>query len=163
MFAHFSFYSESYLVFEDGGFDHLYHIPLLGEDLIDMIGRNDTLKILDFWSESLGDINIDCMYLARHGATGEFFTPWHIDGYLTMEVALNAGNYEGGDVVHLTRDGAVKTETRPGTATAHATDIIHGITPNTGGPKYILILKHHFDRPEKEGVVRISKEMVEEL
>lgn len=46
--------------------------------------------------------------------------------------------------------------------TAHTDDIIHGITPNVNGAKYMLILKHHFNRPDKEGVVRLSKELVEE-
>ena len=45
---------------------------------------------------------------------------------------------------------------------AHTYDIVHGITPNTNGAKYMLILKHHFNRPDKDkvGVVRLSKEMV---
>ena len=46
---------------------------------------------------------------------------------------------------------------------AHSYDIVHGITPNTNGAKYMLILKHHFNRPEKVGVVRLSKEMVNDL
>lgn len=46
--------------------------------------------------------------------------------------------------------------------TAHTDDIIHGITPNVNGAKYMLILKHHFHRPDKEGVVRLSKELVKE-
>ena len=104
------------------------------------------------------------MYLARHGAHDEaqYYSPYHIDTYSTMEITLN-DNYQGGDVVHLTSEGAQKTEARPGTVTAHTDDIIHGITPNVGGAKYMLILKHHFDRPDKEGVVRISREMVDKL
>ena len=46
--------------------------------------------------------------------------------------------------------------------TAHSTDIAHGITPNKHGAKYMLILKHHFNRPDKAGVIRLSKELVEE-
>ena len=47
--------------------------------------------------------------------------------------------------------------------TAHMDDIVHGITPNTNGAKYMLILKHHFNRPEKEGVVRISSDIVDAI
>jgi hypothetical protein len=47
--------------------------------------------------------------------------------------------------------------------TAHMDDIVHGITPNTNGAKYMLILKHHFNRPEKEGVVRISRDIVDAI
>ena len=47
---------------------------------------------------------------------------------------------------------------------AHTNDIVHGVTPNTNGAKYMLILKHHFFYlPEKVGVVRLSKQMVNDL
>ena len=47
---------------------------------------------------------------------------------------------------------------------AHTYDIVHGVTPNTNGAKYMLILKHHFfNLPEKVGVVRLSKQMVNDL
>ena len=48
---------------------------------------------------------------------------------------------------------------------AHTYDIVHGITPNTNGAKYMLILKHHFNRPDKDkvGVVGLSKEMVNDM
>jgi hypothetical protein len=42
-------------------------------------------------------------------------------------------------------------------------DIVHGITPNTNGAKHMLILKHHFERPDKVGVVRLSKQLVNAL
>jgi hypothetical protein len=42
-------------------------------------------------------------------------------------------------------------------------DMVHGIAPNTNGAKYMLILKHHFNLPNKVGVVRLSKEMVDAL
>jgi hypothetical protein len=42
-------------------------------------------------------------------------------------------------------------------------DIAHAITPNTNGVKYMLILKHHFNRPDKVGVVRLSKQLVSAL
>ena len=45
---------------------------------------------------------------------------------------------------------------------AHSTDIAHGIPPNKHGAKYMLILKHHFNRPDKAGVIRLSKELVDE-
>ena len=46
---------------------------------------------------------------------------------------------------------------------AHTYDIVHGITPNTNGAKYMLILKHHFNCPENVGVVRLLKVMVNDL
>ena len=46
---------------------------------------------------------------------------------------------------------------------AHMDDIVHGITPNYNGAKYMLIFKHHFHRPDKVGVVRLSKQMVSAL
>ena len=150
----------------DGGIDNQYNMKLYADDLVKLIGRDQTYNILDFFYSSIGeDHNIDCMYLARHGNPPDdelYHVPWHMDDYSTMEITLN-DNYEGGDVLHLTPGGAQRTESRPGTATAHGTDIVHGITPNTKAPKYMLILKHHYNRPEKEGVVRISYDIVEKL
>ena len=61
------------------------------KDLVELIGRDETLKILDFFYDSLGDVNIDCMYLARHGYHDEVQvdTPYHVDAYSTMEITLN--------------------------------------------------------------------------
>lgn len=150
--------------FLEGDLNAAYMKKLYAKDLVELIGRDETLKILDFFYDSLGDVSIDCMYLTRHGAHDEdqYDTPYHVDTYSTMEITLN-DNYQGGDVIHLTSEGAQKTNASPGTATAHTNDIIHGITPNVGGAKYMLILKHHMDRLDKEGVIRISREMVDKL
>jgi len=155
---------ESWVPFHDGGIENQYNHKLYADDLVRMIGRDETLKIIDFFEESLGGLTIDCMYLARHGDPGEaqYMVPWHIDGYATVEITLNK-DYSGGHVLHLNGDGVHKTEARPGSATAHKDDIVHGITPNKGGAKYMLILKHHFNRPDKVGVVRLSREMVDEI
>ena len=42
--------------------------------------------------------------------------------------------------------------------TAHKDDVVHGVTPNTNGIKYTLILKHH--PAKEESMVRLSKDMV---
>jgi len=149
----------------DGGIDNQYNKKLYADDIVNLVGAEETHKILDFFHQSVGeDMTIDCMYLARHGNPDNelYYVPWHIDDYFTMEITLN-DDYDGGDVLHLTGEGAQRTEARTGTATAHGPDIVHGITPNTNGAKYMLILKHHIDRPDKEGVIRISREMVDEL
>jgi len=146
----------------EGGIGNQFNKKLYAEDLVELIGRADTLKIIDYFERSIGNLTIDCLYLARHGepAGDLYVVPWHKDDYATLEITLN-NNYEGGHVLHLNADGVHKTDNRPGSAIAHMDDIVHGITPNTNGAKYMLIVKHHFNRPEKEGVVRISRDMVD--
>ena len=47
--------------------------------------------------------------------------------------------------------------------TAHTNDIVHGVTYMPNGVKYMLIPKHHFGRPDKVGIVRLSKQMVNSM
>jgi hypothetical protein len=46
---------------------------------------------------------------------------------------------------------------------ARTNDIVTGMTSITNGAKYMLLLEHHFDHPEYVGVVRLSKQMVNDL
>jgi hypothetical protein len=187
----------AWIPFEEGGTENQYNKKLYADEIVDLIGAEETMKLIDFFHKSFGeDMTIDCMYIARHGEPiGDiFFVPWHMDDYATMEITLN-DNYEGGEVLHLNEAGVHKTEARRGSVTgkrqydssfvshnasstftyllasslcfvfccitAHSTDIVHGITPNKNGAKYMLILKHHFNRPDKVGVIRLSKKLVE--
>eukprot|EP00804_Cyclotella_cryptica_P029367 CCRYP_017749-RB/>CCRYP_017749-RB protein AED:0.22 eAED:0.49 QI:0/0/0/1/0.33/0.25/4/0/322 len=96
-----------------------FNKKLHAEDLVDLIGHEETLKIIDFFEQSLGNLTIDCLYLARHGEpAGELYVvPWHIDDYATLEITLN-NNYEGGHhVLHLNADSVHKTDNHPGSAT----------------------------------------------
>ena len=104
--------------FAQGGVANQFNKKLYANDLVRLIGREETLKIIDFFEESLGDLTIDCLYLARHGWNGKdpFLVPWHNDDYATMEITLN-DNYEGGHVLHMNADGVHKTDARPGSAT----------------------------------------------
>eukprot|EP00578_Thalassiosira_sp_NH16_P026890 CAMPEP_0181099146 /NCGR_PEP_ID=MMETSP1071-20121207/12504_1 /TAXON_ID=35127 /ORGANISM="Thalassiosira sp., Strain NH16" /LENGTH=549 /DNA_ID=CAMNT_0023181789 /DNA_START=133 /DNA_END=1779 /DNA_ORIENTATION=+ len=157
---------ESWLEFADGGLENQYDKKLYADDLVRMIGKEETLKIIDFFEDSLDGLTIDCMYLSRHGngdhGDDKYMVPWHMDDYATLEITLN-DDYHGGHVLHLNSDGVHKTHARPGSATAHMNDIVHGITPNKGGAKYMLILKHHFNRPDKAGVVRLSRDIVNKI
>ena len=149
----------------DGGIDNQYNKKLYVDQLVKSIGVVDALKLVDYFEEAFGEeLTIDCLYLARHGNPNNelYHVPWHLDDYSTMEITLNV-NYDGGDVLHLTKDGVQRTEARTGTVTAHGTGIVHGITPNTNGAKYMLILKHHYNREDKVGVVRLSRDMIHEV
>jgi len=55
---------ESWIEFEEGGVENIYSKKLYADDLVRMIGRKETLKIIDFFEESLGGLTIDCKYLA---------------------------------------------------------------------------------------------------
>jgi len=102
----------------EGGIGNQFNKKLYAEDLVELIGREETFKIIDFFEQSLGNLTIDCLYLARHGepAGDLYVVPWHKDDYATLEITLN-DNYEGGHVLHLNADGVHKTDNRPGSAT----------------------------------------------
>jgi hypothetical protein len=149
-------------------FDHHndYNKKITAVELVDLIGEKETRNLLDFFYDHNGyDEDPDCMYLSRHASPEEhdgevFYNPFHMDTYSTVEVQLN-NNIVGGDIIHLSRDGAHKHEAFPGTALTHGTDSVHGSTPQHSGTRYMFILKHHFDRPDKSTV--ISHEIVDKI
>ena len=109
---------DSWTPFE-GGERLLYNKKLFAKDIVEIIGADETMKLIDYFHESLGeDLTIDCMYLARHGDPGDqlFNTPWHKDNYATMEITLN-DDYDGGEVLHLNATGVHVTDARPGSVT----------------------------------------------
>jgi len=152
---------ESWTPFE-GGYENQYSKNLSADDLIAIIGKDETMNIINYFEETLGIMSIDHVYLARTFQPDdgeELFTPWHIDDYAAVEITLN-NDYEGGHVLHLNAAGVHKVDSRPGSAIAHKSDIVHGITPiNKGAKKYMLVLKHYLD--DKERKVKLSKEMVD--
>lgn len=56
---------DSWTSFAEGGVDNQYSKKLYADDLVRIIGREETLKIIDFFEESLPGLNIDCKYPAR--------------------------------------------------------------------------------------------------
>ena len=108
---------DSWTPFE-GGVSNQYNKKLFAKDIVEIIGADETMKIIDYFHESLGNLNIDCMYLARHGDPGDelFNVPWHKDNYATMEITLN-DDYDGGEVLHLNESGVHVTDARPGSVT----------------------------------------------
>lgn len=143
--------------YPDNGDKSVYNKKIIPKELISIIGPKETLKILDFFHESLGEnVFVDSMHIARQNSakTEQSYVPWHVDEYATLEIVLNTG----GDILHLSSKGATKTDSRPGTATAHGTDIVHGVTSSIGSPKYMLILKYHSDRPSETAL--LSRDIV---
>ena len=108
---------DSWTPFE-GGVTNQYNKKLYAKDIVEIIGAEETMKIIDYFHESLGNLNIDCMYLARHGDPGDelFNVPWHKDNYATMEITLN-DDYDGGEVLHLNESGVHVTDALPGSVT----------------------------------------------
>ena len=103
----------------DGGIDNQYHKKLHGHEIVDLIGKEETEKIIDYFHEKFGELAvIDSLYLVRNGLPqdGYYDVHWHKDWYSTMEITLN-DNYEGGHVLHLNADGVHKINARTGTAT----------------------------------------------
>lgn len=109
---------DSWTPFE-GGVTNQYNKKLYAKDIVEIIGADETTKLIDYFHQSLGeDLTIDCMYLARHGDPGDqlFNVPWHKDNYATMEITLN-DDYDGGEVLHLNASGVHVTDARPGSVT----------------------------------------------
>ena len=109
---------DSWTPFE-GGVTNQYNKKLYAKDIVEIIGADETMKLIDYFHQSLGeDLTIDCMYLARHGDPGDqlFNVPWHKDNYATMEITLN-DDYDGGEVLHLNASGVHVTDARPGSVT----------------------------------------------
>ena len=81
-----------------------------------LIGKDETKKLIDYFYESLGNLNINSMVLIRHGlpTDGHYDIGWHTDNCETVEVTLN-DDYEGGRLLHLNVE-VHKTDTRTGTA-----------------------------------------------
>ena len=110
---------ESWVPFEEGGVANQYNKKLYTDQIVDLIGAEETMKLIDYFQENFGEnTTIDCMYIVRHGEpdTTLFQIDWHRDDYATMEITLN-DNYEGGEVLHLNEAGVHKTDARPGSAT----------------------------------------------
>ena len=144
-----------------------YSLSVKAETIIELLGKDNVQRLLDMLYFHTGG-NMDTspvtkVFFQRFEHDGDKVSPYHTDGEAISLVLLLNDDYEGGDVLHLTPSGAQRTKSYPGTATAHGPDIVHGITPNLKAPKYMLILKHHYNRPDKLGVVRISKAMVEKM
>ena len=69
-----------------------------------MIGKEESMKTINFFEKSFNGLTIDCMYLAHHGeANGKFSNvPRHKENYATLEITLN-DNYDGGHEVEFAR------------------------------------------------------------
>ena len=95
-------------------------------DLVTLIGKEETMKIIVFFEKSLDSLTINCMFLAFHGdpADSLLTVPWHKDDYATMEITLN-DNYDGGHVLHLNKTGVYMTESRPGSVTGKDIDMTY--------------------------------------
>lgn len=152
------------------GHENVYKKKLDAHGLADLIGHEDTLRLVDFFQEHRGkDDPITEIYLARHSPSTEeatYYTPWHKDSYSAVEIQL--GDFEEGEewLAHLTREGTHTYTGWPGTAMVHGQDIAHGTPPFFGDePKYLLVLKHHpkdtDNKHPKEAI--LTKEIVEQV
>lgn len=109
--------SETYTAF-NGGIENQYNQKLSADKIVSLIGKDETKKLIGYFYESLGNLDINSMVLIRHGIPadgGHYDIGWHTDTCETVEVTLN-DNYEGGRLLHLNLDGVHRTDTRTGTA-----------------------------------------------
>eukprot|EP00977_Amphora_coffeiformis_P015883 scaffold4772_cov153-Amphora_coffeaeformis.AAC.7 len=118
-----------------------------------MIGIEESLNHIGFFHKNRGyDQNIDCMYVGRHGSPDEHNS--EVGGLNDDEIQ------GGGDILHTTREGVQSHQSYAGTAIAHGHNNVHASTPQTTGTRYMLIIKHHFNRTDKPTI--LSREVVAE-
>jgi hypothetical protein len=68
----------------------LFLIITDADDIVPFIGTEESMKIIDFFENSLHGLTIDCMYLARRGEVHPLFAvPWDKDNCATVENNLN--------------------------------------------------------------------------
>ena len=103
----------------------IYTVQLDGPQLIDLIGKESTKNLLDYFHESMGHnvpVTKIVLQLAKNGDEGQSFTH-HKDGTATLLVFLN--DNDGGDLDYLTTEGHIEFPVKKGRAVAHGPDTIH--------------------------------------
>ena len=124
-----------------------FQLPLARAQLEEIIGCSALLRLEScfFATHGLPSDGIPCSRyrLRRTAATasGEVIN-FHSDVTArTMQVPLNAeSDYAGGSVLYATPTGLSHAPRRPGTATIHGADVVHGVTALTRGVRYALFL-----------------------
>ena len=78
--------SETYTAF-NGGVENQYNQKLSADKLVSLIGKDETKKLIDYFYESLGNLNINSMVLIRHGLPTDMVTTI-LDGILITVKSL---------------------------------------------------------------------------
>lgn len=94
-------------------------VPLASVYIQDMTWTDEGANVLDF--------HTDEFELGRHGQT---------------MVVLLGGDFEGGQIVYVTRDGQVMPQVPVGGAVIHKTDVLHGVT-GLNGHRVTLLLESY--------------------
>lgn len=128
--------------------------PLTGEELIDIVGKNEAKHLLEFFHESIG-AKVPVTKIKIQNTDNKVLGVYtgHVDKVDTMITFLNK-NYDndvlnGGGLYHHTRTGLMKAEkVTPGLTIVHGNDVIHDTFP-WKGPRYILDIGHdpHVENP----------------
>ena len=76
----------------DGGIDNQYHKKLRAHEIVALIGKEETEKIIDYFHEKFGELAvIDSLYLVRNGLPQDGYyydVHWHKDSYSTWKSHL---------------------------------------------------------------------------
>lgn len=117
----------------NGNYDkQVYTHDLDGSELIDMIGKDNTKNLLDFFYETMGAkvpvTNIK-LQLGKHMDEGQYFD-YHIDESATLVVFLNDNDhtFHGGDNRYVTNEGNIVVPVKKGRAVAHGPNTVHGVS-----------------------------------
>ena len=106
-----------------------------GPEFVDLVGKDNTRALLEFFSESLGkETPVTAIKLQRfdnqeqvhHGG-------YHVDKKSAMVVLLGGDNLVGGGITYVDKDGRHDMEeVIPGSAFVHGPRVLHAAMSHTG-------------------------------
>jgi hypothetical protein len=127
------------------------------DDFVDMVGVENAQSLYQGYRRIMGNVPVNKVLIRRSDFLGGMHIHYHVDGgnregyqnagNSLMIVNLNTGEYEGGEITYLTRQGMNITTPKIGDAVMHGSDIVHGVQA-LNGTRYVLVLLS--DNPEVE-------------
>jgi small ubiquitin-related modifier len=118
-------------------------LVLTQEELRAMVGDDAVARLSGLFAQDCTEIRIRRAQ-AQEAAAGAVCVNFHIDQMSrTMQVPLNdegggEGEYLGGQLVYVNREGFHQPKRPAGSAVIHESDIVHGVTPLLKGARYGL-------------------------
>lgn len=116
------------------------NLLVTGEELVEILGKEDTKSLLNFFHDSLGrkaPVTKITLQRTAHLNEGVYRFGSHVDGVETMIVYLsengNKKKMNGGGIFHYSGRGLLKTEmVKPGLTIVHGKDVLHETYPWNG-------------------------------
>mmetsp|Transcript_12341 Transcript_12341/g.33947 ORF Transcript_12341/g.33947 Transcript_12341/m.33947 type:complete len:465 (-) Transcript_12341:195-1589(-) len=138
---------------------HKYYLS--GQDLIDMYGADEVMRLLTLLSTFTGDIDLAVprAFIQRFDHDGDMVSPYHTDSEAVSLVILLNDDYEGGDMTFLRSDGPYVAERKAGYATIHGEEMAHGNAAVKGIKYQLTLVTYMFTEQDKNDYEYAGKEL----